>query len=125
MIGWRRFACALGLATGVTGCLHVPNVPGFATVPFTLQLPSGERLTGSVTTRMLGREFYATDGRTTCSGLFHPSRAGMQASVGVNCSNGQHGTESAAGTSSFAGVGTLRMDGGSATFRYGEAIQGR
>ncbi|MBY0144140.1 MULTISPECIES: hypothetical protein [Methylobacteriaceae] len=124
MIGWRRFACAWGLATGVTGCLHVPDVPGYATVPFTLHLPSGERLTGSVTTRLLRREFYATDGRTTCSGLFHPSGAGLPASVGANCSNGQRGTGSADGTSSFAGSGTLRMDGGSATFRYGEAIQG-
>lgn len=124
MIGWRRFACAWGLATGVTGCLHVPDVPGYATVPFTLHLPSGERLTGSVTTRLLRREFYATDGRTTCSGLFHPSGADMPATVRVNCSNGQHGTGSAVGTSSLGGSGTLRMEGGSTTFRYGHAIQG-
>lgn len=124
MMGWTRLACVLGLAATLTGCTHIPDVPGFATVPFNLQLSSGERLRGSVTTRLLKRDYYATDGRVTCSGIFHPSRAGEEARATVSCSNGRRGHGPAAGTSSLAGAGTFLMDDGtSATFQYGDVIR--
>jgi hypothetical protein len=123
MIGWRRFACVLGLAATLANCSGIPPVPGYATVPLVLQLSSGEHLKGSVTTRLLRRTFYATDGRLACSGNFHPSGAGTQASTNVSCSNGQRGVGPAAGTSSFAGAGTFQMgDGSTAAFQYGDAI---
>lgn len=123
MIGLTRLVCLIELAAALANCSRVPDVPGFATVPFILQLSSGEHLRGSVTTRLLRRYFFATDGRMNCSGTFHPSGAGTQASANLHCSNGQRGVGPAAGTSSFAGTGTFRMDDGSdAIFQYGDAI---
>ncbi len=101
MIGWRRFAVP-GAGHRRDGLPARARCSGLRDGPVHPASPFGERLTGSVTTRLLRREFYATDGRTTCSGLFHPSGAGLPASVGANCSNGQRGTGSADGTSSFA-----------------------
>lgn len=124
MMGWTRLACVLGLGATLTGCTRIPDVPGLATVPFILQLSSGERLRGSVTTRLLRRYHHATDGRVTCSGIFHPSGAGEEAQATVSCSNGRRGHGPAAGTSSLAGAGTFLMDDGtSATFQYGDAIR--
>lgn len=113
----------VGIAATLARCTRIPDVPGLATVPFFLQLSSGERLRGSVTTRLLRREYYATDGRVTCSGIFHPSDAEVEARATVSCSNGRRGRGPAAATSSRAGAGTIQMDDGtSATFQYGDAI---
>lgn len=124
MIGLTRLVCVTGLAATLANCSRIPDVPGFATVPFILQLSSGEHLRGSVTSRLLRRYFFVTDGRMNCSGTFHPSGADTQASATLHCSNGQRGVGPAAGTSSFAGAGTFRMDDGSdAIFQYGDAIR--
>jgi hypothetical protein len=99
----------LALAAATGGCARFPDLPGFAAVPFTLQLPFGEHLDGSITTRLLRREFQATNARVTCSGSFNAPKPGAPAVIFAEGSNGMRGSGSLEGGSSFGAAGTMSM----------------
>mgnify|MGYP003386441339 CR=1 FL=1 len=112
---------AIGAVVAVTGC---GQVPGYASLPVAVKLPSGERLEGGAAIRVLSGAFQATDGRKTCSGSFHLAGLGRPASLFVTCSDGVRVTSSSLDLSAFSGTGTLSFDrDGIGTFRYGDAVR--
>lgn len=115
MMRLRLFAAA-GLCLATAACN--------SSKPLVLVMPSGAVLRGSATTMIFQGDFYATDGKVTCSGPFTPSRGRIE--VRATCTDRQRGEGSGAETSGDSGEGTLTMNNGkTASFVFGDAAKAR
>jgi hypothetical protein len=115
MVRLKLFAAA-GLCLATAACT--------SSKPVVLVMPSGAVLRGSASTTLFSGDFYATDGKVTCSGPFTPS--GGRVEVRATCSDRQRGEGSGAETSGDSGEGTLAMNNGkTAAFVFGDAAKGR
>jgi hypothetical protein len=111
-----KLVAAAGLCLAAAACT--------GSKPLVLVMPSGTVLRGSASTMLFKGDFYATDGKVTCSGPFTPS--GGTVEVRATCSDQQRGEGSGAETSGDSGEGTLTMNNGkTATFIFGDAAKGR
>jgi hypothetical protein len=111
-----KLLAAAGLCLATTACTSSKQM--------VIVMPSGAVLRGSASTTLFSGDFYATDGKVTCSGPFTPSRGRVE--VRATCSDRQRGEGSGAETSGDSGEGTLAMNNGkTAAFVFGDAAKGR
>lgn len=121
MIYGQAALTAIGLVVAVAGCVQVP---GYAYLPVTIQLLSGERLDGGAAIRLLSGKFRVTDGHKACDGSFRLPGLGKAASLFAKRSDGARVTSSDLDLGTFSRTGTLSFDGGGfATVRYGDAVR--